>query len=599
MTDLAIGLEHVELTRVDCIDDAWACLRWLGERRYAPVLGLDLETEGFSPYRDKIRYAQVGDENKGWAIPWERWGGVFEDVVSRWDGEFVLHNGPFDTRFLDRAGLVIPRARLHDTRPMWHILDPVRSTGLKQLAGAHIDRRAAVLQDELDAAIGKSGGWTWATVPMDYEPYWSYAALDPVLTVQLFHLAKPRLIDEGTWSTYTDIELAVQWVLQAMMERGAHVDLQHADAAADKYGTWCDQIEYWIRDQYGISAGSNQAVIDVLIREGFNFTKRTNGGALSLDKEVLASIDHPLASAVGQRRKVQRVVSTYLNAIRTLADTDDIIHATINPIGARTSRMSMQDPNLQNLPRTSENDRVAQTVRDCYTSRYGEDGILVFSDFDQIEMRGLAHLSGDPGLDAALRSGEDFFTVLARRVFQDDSITKKHPYRQLTKSVAYGKSYGAGVAKMAATAGVPESQMADAMYLFDSEFPGVRAFQRRVYDIASAREEETGEAWVRCPLTHRRHVADDGKAYTLVNYLIQGLAASLYKKKLVELDQAGLGEWMILPVHDEVILDVPNSERDNVLKVLREVMNDEEILDVPVTAGLAVGSRWGSKVDVD
>jgi DNA polymerase-1 len=223
---------------------------------------------------------------------------------------------------------------------------------------------------------------------------------------------------------------------------------------------------------------------------------------------------------------------------------------------------------------------------------------MVFSDFDQIEMRGLAHMSQDEGLKNAFLSEDDFFINLAREVFRDPSIqSKKDPRRQVVKNVGYGKIYGAGIKKLALTARISEEQAAAAMHAFDDSFPGVRAFQNRVQRTAVERKAAEGVGYVRSPLTQRRHPSDDGKEYALVNYLVQGLAAEMFKMKILELDAAGLDEFMVLPVHDEIIMDVPNTDLSEVINTLQGIMNDNQLLSVPVTAGIATGKRWGSKQD--
>lgn len=595
-----MSLDDVSLHLVDSVDEAHKFMTWLGERRPDNVIGADIETTGLDKVNDTIRLVQFGDEYTGWAIPWEDWGGVVREVVKKYDGWYTGHNFvSFDWTFLDRVGVRIPRDRLHDTRPMAHILEPTHSTALKTLASRYVDSRAAAMQDELDNAIGAKGGWTWATVPIDFQPYWTYGALDPVISVRLFNHHKEAIRRDGSWKAY-ETELAVSWVIRQMEINGAHVDRAYASVYMAKYTKYCQEVTQWVEQTYGISPGSNTAVIEILQREGFEFTKRTKGGAASLDADVLADIRHPLAEAILQRRKLQKISSTYLSHIVNEADANDLMHPSINPLGARTSRMSMSQPNLQNLPRASESNPAATTVRNCYTTRYGGAGRLVFSDFDQIEMRGLAHMSQDEGLRNAFLSPDDFFIVLARSVFNDATISSKNdPRRQVVKNVGYGKIYGAGIAKLALTARISEEQAAAAMHAFDASFPGVRAFQNRVQHIALERKKTEGVGYVRSPLTNRRHPSDDGKEYALVNYLVQGLAAEMFKMKLIELDNAGLGERMILAVHDEVILDVPNDEYEDVITTLKDVMNDDKLLSVPVTAGIAYGERWGQKTDVE
>lgn len=594
-----MSLENVKLRLVDSIDEAYAFKQWLGERHgdNSDVLGLDSETTGLNTRTDVLRLVQIGDEVTGWAIPWQMWGGVAREALTQWEGSWVLHNAPFDGSFFDREGIKIPHGKIFDTRPMFHVLDPTFSTALKNLAGKHIDPRAKAMQDDLDDAIGKHGGWTWATVPIEFQKYWSYGALDPVLTKRLFNIAHPKLLADGSIAAY-ELEAEVQWIIRQMSHNGAHVDRAFAAMMMEKFSIYCADVAKWVKDKYGVSPGSNPGVIQALQAEGVEFTKLTKGGALSLDKEVLDSIDHPLADTIRTYRQFQKVSSTYLSHIVHEADADDLVHPDINPLGARTSRMSMAHPNLQNLPRSSEHNPAGNTVRNCYTTRYGDDGILIFCDFDQIEMRGLAHMSGDTGLKQAFISEGDFFVNLARQVFRDDTIEKKDPRRQVTKNVGYGKIYGAGIAKLALTARISQEQAAAAMYAFDASFPGVRAFQNRVQQVALERKKAEGVGYVRSPLTQRRHPADDGKEYALVNYLVQGIAAEIFKMKIIELNNAGLGQFMTLPVHDEIILDVPKDNAPDVLDQLKGIMNDESILSVPITAGIATGTRWGSKQDL-
>lgn len=593
-----MSLDHVKLHLVDSVDEAFKLMEWLSQRRWEDTIGIDIETTGLNKFKDTVRLVQIGDENTGWSIPWEDWGGVVREVVRKYKGWYVGHNFiNFDWTFLDRNNVQIPRDRLHDTRPMAHILEPTMSTALKTLATRYVDTRAAAMQQSLDEAIGAKGGWTWATVPIEFAQYWQYSALDPVISLRLFQHHKAAVEADGSWKAY-EVELGSSWVTRQMEINGAHVDRPYAASYADKYVKYCAEVAQWVKNTYGVGAGSNQEIINVLKANGFDFTKRTKSGADALDADVLASIEHPLATAVLSRRKLQKVASTYLSHIVGDADENDIMHPSINPLGARTSRMSMSGPNLQNLPRASESNPAATTVRNCFTTRYGDDGRMVFCDFDQIEMRGLAHMSQDRGLRDAFCAEDDFFIVLARSVFSDETISsKKDPRRQVVKNVGYGKIYGAGIPKLALTARISEEQAAAAMHAFDASFPGVRAFQNRVQRTALERKAAEGVGYVRSPLTHRRHPSDPGKEYALVNYLVQGLAAEMFKIKLVELSNAGLEKFMILPVHDEIIFDVPNDDLPDVIAAVKDVMNDDKLLSIPVTAGIATGTRWGAKTD--
>lgn len=580
---------------IESMDDVRHYHAWLAERTIEKPLAFDVESTGLKVNKDHVRLAQIGDEHTGWAMEWERWSGVFEDTVRKWRGNWVGHNALFDVSFLRKHRVEMPRNRVHDTRVMGHINDPTYSTALKKLSAKWVDPRAGNAQQELDEALGKGGGWTWATIPITFVPYWSYAALDCSLTAQLYHALWPRI--QHATKSY-EVENDVQWITRGMEVYGAHVDVEYARDHQTKFTAYCDEVEQWCKTHYNVKPGSNAEIVRILQREGYQFSKATASGAVALDREVLEGIDHPLARAVLQRRQLQKLSSTYLRHYIEEVDGDDLIHPSINTLGARTSRMSMSEPNLQNLPRASETNRGAQVIRNCITARPGHT--MLFCDFSQIEMRMLAWLAHDENMTQAFIADGDFFVNLARQVYMDLSIDKKHPLRQRIKNVGYAKIYGAGTEKLALTAGITQMQVRETLAAFDSSFPGVRAYQDRIGREALELRAQTGVAFATCPLTGRRHPSDKGKEYSLVNYVIQGAAAALFKMKLIELDHAGLGQWMVAPVHDEVILDVPNAHVEEAAQILMRVMNDYDILaPVPVEAEVSYGFRWGEKKSWD
>jgi DNA polymerase I-like protein with 3'-5' exonuclease and polymerase domains len=132
----------------------------------------------------------------------------------------------------------------------------------------------------------------------------------------------------------------------------------------------------------------------------------------------------------------------------------------------------------------------------------------------------------------------------------------------------------------------------------DGKYPGIRKTQREIETQANRRRAQEGEAYVRSPLTGRKHVADAGREYALMNYLIQGTAGEILKMKMIELDHSGLGRYLVLPVHDEFDLDVPTHMLPDVMATLGDIMNDEHMLSVPVTATTSIGQSWGSVEDV-
>lgn len=588
-------LDDVQLSLVENWQDALAFQDWLvsGPLQHGRM-AVDTETTGLSPENDIVRLVQVGDGTQGWALPWVGWSGLFTDAMQRFNGQLLMHNAPYDFAMINRMGYECDRSRIRDTRVSVHILDPTYSTALKKQATRWVDSSAGDAQVELDQALqGSKAGWTWATIPITFAPYWQYAALDPVLTYHLDDVVTPMVQELAPVAL--EIENGVLWVLEQMMRNGAPIDKAYAIENKKKFLDFVQRAEEWCWDNYKVKPGSNAKIITILQEAGHEFTKLTASGAVSLDKEVIGEVDHPLARAVLKRRQLQKLANTYLDFYINNADEKSRIHPRINSLGARTGRMSMDNPNLQNLPRVSENNPAASVVRNCIAAEAGHT--LLFCDFSQIETRILAHLSEDPGLIAAFYAPEDFFVSLARTVFNDPGITKKDPRRNVIKTLVYAKIYGAGLAKMASGLGIEIDEMKRVIDAFDAAYPGIRRFQDKVYAEAMERKRHTGNAYVICPITGRKHVAEPNKEYALVNYLIQGMAAALFKMKLLELRAAGLGPYMMAPVHDEVISHVPDDKLEWAAVVLDEIMNDNKILKVPVQAEIQYGKRWGEKKD--
>jgi DNA polymerase-1 len=254
--------------------------------------------------------------------------------------------------------------------------------------------------------------------------------------------------------------------------------------------------------------------------------------------------------------------------------------------------MSIQNPALQTLPKGDD------TVRRAFLPK-DDDHVIVTSDLDQVEFRMFASLSQDPNLiqlfNLADATGSDPFTEIGREIYQDQTLQKSDKRRALIKGVVYGRLYGAGVAKQALTAGVPEQQMRAVSNEFDRKFPGMQFFQKRVEDIGVRRLHREGQGYVNT-WTGRRLPCDEDRVYTLVNYLIQGGAAEVFKSNLVKLDQADLTEYLIVPVHDEIVLNAPRESAEEVKQTVKECMTTRDGWSVPLTADVdGPLNNWGEK----
>lgn len=599
-------LKDVELHLVETYEDVTACLEWLASTP-TDRLGFDTETTGLSPETDTVRLVQFGDAFQGWAIELERWYGLVEEVIGRWlasGRRFVAHNARFDVAMLRKHRIYIPVHLVDDTMMLAHIANPTVSIGLKQQSSRHVDARAAAMQSQLDAVM-RSGGWTWATVPVaavgPVAVYWIYAALDPVLAVRLWNHHAPVVLAEAPRAY--DLEVSVGWIADRMERAGLLVDRSFTLSQGEEFAALYDDLTARCAAEFGVDPSSKDQLVARFLADKVDLWKRTPTGDYSLDKEVVAGIDHPLARLILQRRKVEKLNSTYLRRFMQYSEHDGRLHPSINTLGYAeqsagafgviTSRMSMSHPNLQQLPRGK--DPLSQVIRNCITA--GEGKTLLMVDFDQVELRIMAHLSADPGLAAAFAKEGDFFTELTRGIYHDMSIDKDDPRRQLTKSYVYATLYGAGNDKLATTTGVPLAEIERLSADFSSAYSGVPDFQREVQRRARERFRSEGMAYSRSPLTNRRFIGEEGKEYALVNYVIQGMAAEILKSKLLELDAAGLGDVLRLPVHDEVIVEVDHADVEEAVHIMNGVMNDATLLNIPLTAGVSIGERWGEKVD--
>lgn len=602
------GLGDVKLHLVDNVEKAEAFIRWLGERRPHNAIAVDTETgerpggqrsDALSPWHGQLRLVQVGDGQQGWAIPWQEWSGVFYEAMDKFDGPLVCHNIAFEARwFAVQSRWDIPWHRSHDTMIMAHVIDPLGSGALKQLAALYVDGRAVALQETLDIKLAENG-WTWGTVPVNFEPFWAYGALDTVLTMRLWEMFWEKCGPQGPYSRAYELEMAARKIVTRMEINGARVDLEYSKKKYDELNAYSESVKTWAKQTYnGTSISSNVQLVRLLESLGAEITEYTPTGQKSATKDQLKLLAingndevKNLADIVLKQRKADKLANTYFSNFLS-ENVNGVVHPSVKTLGARTSRMSIQNPALQTLPKGDDVVRSAFIPKD-------EDHVIITSDLDQVEFRLAASMSRDPNLISMFHNadatGSDPFTEIARDVYQDPNFQKTDKRRGLIKSMIYGRLYGAGVAKQALTAGVAESQMKTISDAFDSRFPGMTIFQRQIEDAGMRRLKAEGQGYV-YTWTGRRLPCDDDRVYSLLNYLIQGSAAEIFKANLVKLDQADLTELLIVPVHDEIVLNAPKDSVEEIKQTVKQCMTTLEGWEVPLTADVEGPlANWGAK----
>lgn len=613
------GLGNPDLKLVDSVEAAGEFLRWLSEARPNNAVAIDLETGeipgqdtkgALSPWHGNIRLAQVGDGKTGWAMDWSEWAGVFYEGMTRYEGPVVAHNIAFESKWLGvKSRYEIPWRQAHDTMIMSQVIQPDSKThALKPLTSRLIDPRAAALSSFLDETMTKNG-WSWGTIPTNFPIYWQYGALDTVITARLFNDHFYKYVKPGMQlNTPYELEMANRRICTQMEINGARVDLEYSAKKYQELVDYTEQAKTAAYHRYGYNIGSPSQLAAAIVNLGGEIMKRTKSGAPSVDKESLDFLKingnadvRELATLVTNVRKADKLASSYFYNFQKDA-IDGVLHPEIKTLEARTGRMSITNPALQTLPSGDP------LVRRAFLPR-NENERIVSSDLDQVEFRLTANFSEDPALInlflEADRTGGDVFTSIMRDVYKDPTLDKEKDSdkRKLIKGTVYGKLYGAGVAKMALTSGVPESDMQEVVDAFDRSYPGVKRFQKRVERDGQERLDREGVGYVLTE-TGRRLPAEDDKLYALTNYKIQGTAAEMFKQNLIKLDAAGLTEYMVVPVHDEIVFSIPQDIIREVAPTIQECMTTTEGWAVPLTAGCDFETKtgrmfenWGAKYD--
>lgn len=579
------ALDGVRLSLITSLAELDACRRWAGERRETPLFA-DTESGGLNPYRHRHRMTQLGDMRRGWAFP-PAWAGAAVELLMTYRGQVGFHNSPYDWRVLAvHQGVTPAWHKTEDTLLLGHIADSLRLAGLKERSAHEVDSRAKRAEDVLKEGM-RARHWTYDDVPDTWEPYWRYAALDPVLAAHLWNLRAFRQA-RSLYAQAYDLERATARICVNMMMAGMAIDEPFIRARIGEITEYTGRAGNWLHREFGIgNVRSGPQVVASMRAAGIATTVLTEKGRPSINKEALKyyRLRYPehtgLLNAVEWCRKGDKLVGSYLAKFLELR-SGGVMHYNIHSCKARTSRMSITDPPMQTF------DRDVAAIRGSFVPREG--CVLITIDADQIEARLAAHFSGDQRMIEDFRYADannlKFFIEMASRIYAE-RVTKKDPRYTWTKNATYGQIYGAGLDKAAATAGVPVETMRPAYEGLATMYPGVGHLMNRLIRSAENQRPKVQILDGRWLYTYR------GKEYALLNTLIQGSAAVILKRGLVSLDAAGLGPFLRLPVHDEFLLEVPREMAADVLREAERILTDRESFAVPITwSGNILEERW-------
>ena len=544
-----------------------------------------------------ISFVTSADEDSGEAawVPRTMLEGDVLDALRALVGEhgrpLQTHNAKALMRALLHLGVDVHSLDL-DTEIAGYLLDPAESSYLLQdllmrYVGLSLDSASAVAEGTLDFG---SGGRDLA----------HETGRMAMAVARLAPAVQDALDKQGLSKLYDEIERPLVRVLARMERLGVQVDADYLRSLNDELATEAVRLEKEIQEAAGVEfkVNSTPQLRTVLFDQlGLAPQKKTKTG-FSTDAASLEKIrdQHPIIDLLLRYREVEKLRSTYGEGLVSEVAADGRIHATFNQTVARTGRLSSDKPNLHNIPvRTEEGRR----FRRAFIPADGYE--LLVADYNQIELRVIAHLAEDPGLVEAFRTGQDIHTITAARVFGDepDKVTPAH--RAKAKMVSYGLAYGMESYGLAQRLSIPVPEAQEILYAYFVAFPNVKAYMERT--VQDARQTGYTETLFgrRRPipelLSGNFRIRQAGERQAM-NAGIQGLAADIFKVALVNLDRAleadGVRSRLILQVHDEVILEVPPEEKDDMADLVRTVMADAADLSVPLEVNLSFGDSWES-----
>ncbi len=541
---------------------------------------LALAVEGRDPVA--MRFADLDDDDR------TALSGVLADPTIA----IVCH----DLKALDHAchgeGLTVSGVTL-DTELAAYLLEPSQRTfDLERLSLQHLQRTIApegAEQDEGQLAL-----------EVDSEDDWEARALRAQATLELGEHLAGILEERGQTELLGTIELPLAPVLARMERAGVTLDLHVLDEIRERLAERVDELEREVWDHAGkrFNVGSGPQLQQVLFEElELPKTRRIKTG-YSTDAQALQNLLglHPIIDAIMEWREVSKLLSTYVDALPPLVDpTTGRIHTTLSQTIAATGRLSSSHPNLQNIPVRREEGR---EIRRAFVPGEGFEHLLV-ADYSQIELRIMAHLSGDEGLLEAFASAEDVHATTAAKVFDLPLDAVDAALRDRAKAVNYGLAYGLTAFGLSQQLGIPPDEAQEIVDAYLERFPKVSEF------LEAAVEEARRSGYTTTMFGRRRYLPDlvsDNRnrrqmaERMALNAPIQGTAADVIKLAMIELqralDRSSLAAQLLLQVHDEVILEVPDAELETTRELVIEQLSSVVELAVPLDVDVAVGPTW-------
>lgn len=582
---------------------------WLEKIVAAPLVCFDTETTSLDPMQARIvgmsfavepghaAYLPLAHDYAGapaqldFAATLARVQPLLEDPAIRKVGQ----NLKYDKHALANHGIQLDGIA-HDTLLQSYVLESHRQHSMDDLARRHLGMKTITFE-EVAGKGAKQVGFNQVGVEQATE----YAAEDADITLQLHQTLYPQIEREaGLLRIYHDLELPVQDILFRMERRGVLIDIAMLQAQSHELGMKLVALETQAHELAGqpFNLGSPKQLQEILFGKlGIKPLKKTPSGAPSTDEDVLQelALDHPLPKVLLEYRALAKLKSTYTDKLPKMVDrATGRVHTNYSQAVAVTGRLASSDPNLQNIPvRTAEGRR----IREAFIAPPGS--VIISADYSQIELRIMAHLSQDAGLLAAFANREDIHRATAAEIFGCAREEVSSEQRRYAKVINFGLIYGMSAFGLASQMGVERAAAQSYIDRYFARYPGVAGYMQRT------RQNAHMQGYVETLFGRRLWVPEINSANgqrrqaaerAAINAPMQGTAADLIKLAMIAVDrwltEQKLATRMVMQVHDELVLEVPESELELIKRELPRLMGGVARLDVPLEVEVGIGPNW-------
>lgn len=501
-------------------------------------------------------------------------------------------NIKYDSLVLAAKGIEV-RGVAFDTMIASYVLRSDRQHSLDSLAAEHLSYKMVSFEE-----LTEKGKKDIRTIPVT--DVGNYSAEDADVTFQLVELLQEKVSTAAMKELCDDIEFPLIEVLTRMETTGVKLDTGFLATMSGEIGKALDTLIGGIYEQAGekFNINSTQQLAKILFEKlKLRSAKKTKTG-YSTDVAVLEMLrrEHPIVEHLLEYRQLQKLKSTYVDALPKLIHPGTgKLHTSFNQTVAATGRLSSSDPNLQNIPIRTE---LGRKMRKAFIPS-AKSSVILSADYSQIELRIMAHISGDPGLQEAFRNGEDIHASTAAKVFGVPQKEVSRDMRRKAKEVNFGIMYGIGPFGLASRLDISQSEAKEIIQRYFERFPKVNTYITTT--IASAHEK----GYVETLRGRRRYITDiNNKNQNIrgnaerqaINMPIQGTAADMIKIAMINIDREmlrkGMKSRMVLQVHDELVFDVVKGEEKAVKVLVEKEMQEAMPLDVPVLVESGTGKDW-------